>query len=40
MDRSGDDGMLFHDLLENVGYIGSTQSRKAKLNGTPAPIIY
>jgi hypothetical protein len=30
----------FMDLLDTVGYYGSTQSRKAKLNGVPAPMSY
>lgn len=31
---------LFQDMLEQVGYYGSTCARKAKLNGVPAPIAY
>ena len=30
----------FMDHLEMVGYYGSSQARKAKLNGVPAPITY
>lgn len=30
----------FMDKLELVGYYGSTQNRKAKLNGIPAPMSY
>lgn len=35
-----DDGYYFTDKLELVGYFGSTQSRKAKLNGIPAPFVW
>lgn len=31
---------LFQTYLENVGYYGSSQSRKATLNGVPAPMSY
>ena len=32
--------VLFMDKLDLVGYFGSTQNRKAKLDGIPAPIAY
>lgn len=35
-----DRATTFMDKLELVGYYGSTQNRKAKLNGIPAPIAY
>ena len=34
----GSDG--FADMLQTVGYYGSTQSRKATLNGVRAPMQY
>lgn len=30
----------FQDQLEKVGYYGSTQSRKATLNGVKAPFVW
>lgn len=30
----------FNDQLERVGYYGSTQSRKATLNGVKAPFVW
>lgn len=35
-----DDGYYFNDQLERVGYYGSTQSRKATLNGVKAPFAW
>jgi len=35
-----DDGYYFQDQLERVGYYGSTQSRKATLNGVKAPFAW
>lgn len=34
------DEVYFSDFLDRVGYYGSTQSRKATLNGVPAPMSY
>ena len=34
------DYQLFLDALDLVGYFGSTQNRKATLNGVKAPISY
>jgi hypothetical protein len=31
---------FFYDCLEQVGYYGSTMSRKATLNGVPAPFAW
>lgn len=39
-DYDGGAGQHFADMLETVGYYGSTQNRKAKLDGVPAPIAY
>lgn len=34
------DPEYFPDMLQTVGYYGSTQKRKATLNGVKAPISY
>ena len=39
VDATGND-YLFQDLLENVGYVGTTQRRPARLNGVKAPFVW